>query len=1036
MTIYTWGYGIEMWEMLRASSFFVQNSFYMIASSLALLIFITMIKFIKDGQFGIFSFLIFVMAQQLFLTPSSQNFVVVDEATGYTKNISNIPLGLGLFLTIESTIEKALLMKTEASFSTPNGIGLRDAGVGFSLIAPLTVNSAKPRDRYLQLTYTHYINNCLLPEAYMGIKDINDLVNSENLKTDLVPVIAYETLVFDASNPSGKGENCRLAYADIQNRLGVEAVSYLNNTLPIKMGFTSSPQIANALDGTQKLIYGSSKSAQSYIEQEMHKNILDEGFKSVTALIGGDVRAHAYATAVAKQTTKLMWRVAGEQAKQNLPLVRSIGIALLVGVSSIVILFAISLASAKLFVFVFAGFFALALWSPIAAILNYQVYRKVEMTMKPLIGTWNTIQDTPKIMETLSMYLNNLYWWYSAIPMISYVMIAGGGMSAMYLLRDAGAGSASGADAGSGAGRGNYDYGNKNINNTTANKEVVVGGDGTITNTDTSGGTYTGSVGKDGSGQGWTGGAANDGEGGGILTTNTASGVSTVGINQNGEMGNVTWGNPNLANAVTSTDSSSISNAINNTEIKKEAFIDGISTAITDEYTTKDGTTDSESVSKALNIDKSTAQAVTQMVSTAETEAINNTMGAEERKDYEEKTGHKWEARAGVSTSKKIPFVDAGGGVSGFKVEDASGSEIYSKKFSAEEKLQYQENFQEKLAEQLSVNESVSKNIGRGISTTEGNSLGISKNTASQYVEATEHLDALVDQKQRAISEIKNEGVDINGVMLKDYIENDEKLNDKWNNAGNDKQRHTVLASAQNQIQEALLNPSKNTATYAKVQDSLDRVVGRYGGDVQERVDNGFNNFHGESPQKLKPVVDAFEVPTVNTGKYKKNQIDSNFNNASGDIVKSFSPDRNTRNVDMNGVRGAMEENFSDKKIEAFEDSRDGHTSSTTGINDFRGKEEFDTMEANGVIKQIGAIGSRFDEGNNFDGKIKNFSDEEIEKVLHLDHNSYLSHRLTAGVREKLEQELSDRAVENAKSGDASKGSNLKIKDFSNIMKK
>jgi len=81
MTIYTWGYGHEVWEMLQGVKAFVANDAYMSAIAIAIMLFMLMIRFLNTGQVDWKMFLVSLIAVSVFLKPSTTTFNIVDEET-------------------------------------------------------------------------------------------------------------------------------------------------------------------------------------------------------------------------------------------------------------------------------------------------------------------------------------------------------------------------------------------------------------------------------------------------------------------------------------------------------------------------------------------------------------------------------------------------------------------------------------------------------------------------------------------------------------------------------------------------------------------------------------------------------------------------------------------------------------------------------------------------------------------------------------------------------------------------------------------
>ncbi len=524
-TIYTWGYGEQLTEVLDAVRVFTD-----LADEIKLVIFMGAMTFLYFTK--VFSFdqsgkpfitpdnilgkltiqiIMLVAIWELAIAPNDQaSFVIKDEVTGYMNTVNagkdtGLPLLLGEMLTLSSQIEKGLLELIEKSYTTPNSVAYSAAGIGFSIAAPLETMRATPKNRYLQKTLNYWIDNCFVYDIAAGNINENNITLSYNIIDAIAPTVNYLTVRFDESNTSGAVSDCHTEYVYIKNELTTEATNYLNNILPIKLGFydfKSSSVGSNfmaALSATQQILHNESITSQKWIENEMFKNMLDEGFRASATLTGGSVASTAWSAAIAKSSTLLNWRMTGQQAKENLPTVRAVGMLLLVALSTLISVIAALTVNPKLITMVAGGFITLMMWGPIASILNYLYYSRVE-------DFFNATHYGPLMYDQiasgqLSTYMSNIAWWYGAIPVISYTIISGAGRSAMYLTRDIGQGAGVRKGAGGSAAWGDFSYGNTNINNQkynsrSANIERYRDKDGETSNRDTSGNTQRKSMSK------------------------------------------------------------------------------------------------------------------------------------------------------------------------------------------------------------------------------------------------------------------------------------------------------------------------------------------------------------------------------------------------------------------------------------------------------------------------------------------------------------------------------------------------------------
>jgi conjugal transfer mating pair stabilization protein TraG len=855
MNIYTWGYGLEVWEMLQSVKLFVNNNQLMIAFAFAVMLFMLMIRFIRDGQLDWKMFLVSVLSATVFLTPNATTFNVIDEAKGTMHTVSNIPIGLGVILSLESEVEKALLLKTEFAYSGANFPEFTKAGAGFSFIAPLVAMDAKPKDKYLQLTFDHWMNNCFLYDIAQGYTNLSLISDSTDLLTNLAPTVRYETLVFDVANPNGIENDCVTAYATFSTRLTAEANNYATNVLPQKLNMAGSPNYIGAITDTQALLNNASASQIKWIEQEMMKNMLDEGFRASASITGGELATTAYSASLARAATLQQWRATGTQAKNNLPIVRSIGISLLISVSVIVVFFAIASMSFKAMFLVFAGFITLSLWSPIAAIINYQLYLKSKYSFS-LLSSYGSLSNEKEAIELLAGYAANLEWWYGAIPMISYMLISGGGMGAMYLMRDAGAGVTSGSDAGVDASKGNINYGNKNVNNASynevrANHESYVDQHGEHSNINTLGGTSSNMTGTDGTGGGFKATSQSNADGSGLLKTSNSAGTSTISHDNDGKRTGTQLDSSLMSNILSNSASASIQQARQENTQNSKTFSDSLSNSLADAQREGVDISDSQSLSNHFGVDSKTAETMSAMVEESENKSLVDSMSTKEKADISEKFGNRFEGSASIGVSSADKFfkflrIGVDGKASGYNITERATGETYSHDFSSSQKSQYQESFSKGLSSSLSSNAGVTAQYADSV--TNGNSSFSSqtKTAAMNYSESLSHLDSVSQTSNLIESQSREDKLNMNGKLLDNYIEGDEQLSRKWDNANNDNQRANVASTATMQMKNAKENPLQYPNEARKLDNAVAKTMSAFGTqEVFKSASQNINSFSG-----------------------------------------------------------------------------------------------------------------------------------------------------------------------------------------------
>lgn len=851
-SIYTWGWGSNLYETLTAVQFFIANPYYFIGTALVIGLCVVAFKSIFssiDEKHALVGFFVII---GLFLTPGNQTFVIEDEATGQAQPISNLPLGIGFFLVIESNFERDLSAMAKNAFSTPNSIAMENVGIGFSMTASLELEEAMPRDDLLVQTFDHYVNNCLLSALATGEKTMTTITNSGNLVGDLAVSNTFETLVFDIADPTGRQESCQTAWANISTRVDVESNAFIQNKIAPLTGLPVD-RVNDGLAGTSNLLYGVSASGKDLVLQKMSKNLLNNGLMAVGQIVGGDTATAALMAAQTEQQTKGSWIGAGLQAQKTLPMIRIIGTSLLI--SSIVILawLSIAMASFRVMAFVLVGLTTLATWQPLATIINYQYYTQLEKTLQPISGgALAPIYSTGQVNDAIQNYLANLMWWYSAIPMFSYTILTMSGMGMMYMMRDASS-TSTGASTGTSIGNGIVQMGNTTVANNTQDNDRVgtgtyVGAGGVTTKVNSNGATETTNVG-----------ITSDGTAYGVKTMNSPAGSSqvvstdgagTIGINGKGEI--FSFSNANWNAGVDAAQQYQHAQTVATEQTAETAFNQQLGTTVTDMMRNGSDVTNSSTLEKVFGLDKTTATNLSRVSSEVTANAFTSAFGEGEQTEILKRAG----VSAGIGADGKITIGTPGEGVFGSGASasvNANGrvelmgtradGTSFSAELSSEESKRYMEQFEKTLSKSFSEKEGLGLNIAKNMKVTEGQEHSELKNAQNTYLQAHTETERSSELFNRVEQFAQSHKVDLAPKILNEFIQNDSHLAAQWNAPGSDHAR--IAAEAANRIQNAQLDANNNQVDAQNFRQSIGNVYSEFAhanglvDTVNDRITNG-----------------------------------------------------------------------------------------------------------------------------------------------------------------------------------------------------
>lgn len=434
-TIYTWGYGDLIKNMLEGIRALVDNNglatIFKVAMGVAFLLF-TFQKAVNDRlnpaiELGKMM-LLFTAIWYLFLTApndAQHRYLIQDRVTGDTYVVEQVPTGIGEPLSLISTLEDKILEKIEVYFSLPDSLTYRNSGFGFPLRTHDTASTTSTGNIYLIRTLNDFIENCTMYEISEGSKNVKDLIYSNDLLSALDPNGDTRlTKYYSSSNPDGVVKSCKDVYPLLRNDI-------VNDTLVLEK------VVANLLNTNQvtfqqranyivPLLFKNTWDGRRYLQQLYLINLTKKSILNVAKANGISPNEVAYASAIAQENFKNNLLVSGKMARDYLPIVKGVLVAVIVGLSWIIALLSVAFNNFSYIRLYFMLLFWLMMWSPILAIINYigdTYLSKIFSSITENTGQVITIYTAPYIDEKISNALGWLGYLVWLVPLLAYSIV-------------------------------------------------------------------------------------------------------------------------------------------------------------------------------------------------------------------------------------------------------------------------------------------------------------------------------------------------------------------------------------------------------------------------------------------------------------------------------------------------------------------------------------------------------------------------------------------------------------------------------------
>jgi len=909
--IYTWGYGEDVKNVLTSIKFFVGNANYLITSAIMISILMVAYKETQEDNTQKIVKVVFIAlaVSQLFFH-STKDYMVEDEVTNQAFAVTDIPVGIGELFSIFTTIERSLTIAFESSFSTPNSLNYSEVGLGFSMSAHLATNNAMFIDGYAHETFMDYTTNCIASGMLDGQIDKN-LIASEDIVGN-IRVSGFETIVYK-NNGTMQQLSCQDSYDKyIVPYFNSESNSYIQNRLAAQMSLEPSV-VENALQDTSTMFFGVTKSGKDYVMQQMGKNMLKKGLKAMAMTTGGDAQALAYSSAVSSATMENQWQQSGIMAQSTLPMIKAYLTSVILAMTPLLALLAIMFGDWKHIKMIITLLITLMLFSPLATIINFLMYSKLETTIPAMSqGLWMPMLAMRDINSQVFSYLNFLGYAAMSIPLLAYSLVKASEQGFVNFMNGMG-GSVSGA-ANAGAGQ---KVNGASIANTRVGSGSHTGVNGTTT--DMGGGaTQNNSIQSSAAGtySDQTTTSAN-----GSTNSNLTNSVADI-TTQNGKLSSI--GYKNLGADITASHQSSYNQAKATESSTLESLSNTLSTGLSQSMAQGQIYTNSDDFSKNTGLNSADSRAIVQSQNEAITESLNKKLAESQSSGTTADAGFKLGGHVGWGTEGSI-F-----GITGVKAGTdgnvhISGTSTDGKNFSVDMSKDEMANIQKSVSDNLSKTFSEDNGLALRTSDSLANNEVFSNTNLKSNMDAYSKAHSVADKYSENYSKSNSDSISFASKVMpevtKEFIKNDERLSAMYE-SGDTRAAKNALDEASKRIDSAYT--SRMGADYNNLNNAFSTITGFDArGNLSNLVDANIND--GKN-------LDTNIKGTVNLG---QNDITtSNVNNTiNQDPTNTYSTEANKfkedGNNDMNNHKNNVAlntEKYIDKGGDTLQERRDDFT--------------------------------------------------------------------------------------------------------------
>jgi len=963
-SIYAWGYGSDLKHILDGVKIFVDNSGYLVSAAIAigaLIILYTQQQNITDEFFKKMAIAVFISG--MFFTQTN-NYLIEDEVTEEVYAINDIPVGIGETFSLFTNIERVITKAFESSFTTPNALNFTNSGLGFSLRAHLTVDRAEFVKGNRHDTLMEYISNCVANGIIDG-QISRDLISSDDILNN-IRVEGFDTYVYKDDGTSEEMA-CEDAYDNyIKNFFSDEADDYIKNNLAVSM-MLSEAKTKDGLSATAKLFFNVDESAKNYVIQMMAKNMLKKGFQVMAMTSGGDTQSLALASSVSNATAQNQWQQAAIMTQKTLPMIKAYLTSILLAITPLLAILSIMHNDLRFIKMTFTLLTTLALISPLATVINYLIYVRLEDILPYYVqNKLIPMQALKDVNNEVASYLNFLGYVTMFIPLLAYSLVKGSEQGFVSLMSSIGTSAAGAANTAA-----TQKVSGFNIGNSRIGQSVVASASGTsqsMGNYSTTSTTLnTGAV------------ASITSYGGGYTTADIKQAEGTFST-RNGELASAELAN--FAANILSGINYSLQDSYNTEKGIAENIAHQSSYAIADMFANGIIKSDTESLNKAFGANASTIKNMLYSAQEETAQTLNKSWSdaksIDEKRQIAEKFG--FGGDIGVDLKKIVKFNLSGDG--SIEAETSDGRKIDISD-SVNKSDGFKEVFSETLSKNLSQSFELNYGIAKALQSVDNGSHQVNKNDLDQYAKTHSFTEKL----SHTANVLRNSGGNLtqkeNVQLIEKFIDSDEVLS-KMYHEGDKNAKYNAISLAMQRIDQAVTDKDHHIADYNKVQSILNELVGvDLSSDTQDSAANEVNN----AANNLDNIQNTIQTQKQNIEHEKVKQI-----NKEAEVKKLQQEHEKEEKKLVNDANNDLDDFKSNHQVVNKEKINEKKEQIKNDYSELKSE-----PKASKLAKNIGktiyneVIKNEFEE---FNGKVTKFEENVSDKFI----NSYYRQAINQGI--------------------------------------
>ena len=376
------------------------------------------------------------------------DMAVYDRVTSYTRVISSVPAGVGVFAWATSGVGSGLTRVMEGAFSLPDALRYSKNGLlrGAELIKRSTAFAvAEP---HLANTLDSFVRECGLKSVTSGLVSPDGLEKSSDLFSSMGAAnYRFVELQTNVALPAGayaspqSAGDCSAAPRPILAYCG-EAHAGVNACLDAyypgwaaelaeESGFVDrqtnivdTAGFTDALRESYRELAGISTSAKNIIIQNAMINSYSRSVKSLAVAGGSEASLLSLSIAEARARQKNSFLVLGEMARHTLPYIRGLLQGMLYGIFPAVIFLAMTPLAARIIPAYLIAMLWTELWNPIYAIVNLFSSLKLARALEPYTDGALTVISRGSVVHESDMAMAVAGLAATIVPMIAYYVVS------------------------------------------------------------------------------------------------------------------------------------------------------------------------------------------------------------------------------------------------------------------------------------------------------------------------------------------------------------------------------------------------------------------------------------------------------------------------------------------------------------------------------------------------------------------------------------------------------------------------------------